>query len=220
MADILDRFKEDTTETKAVDTSKKLRIGIIGTGWIAEAHIAAYKKYADAEIVAACDIIPGKAAAFCEKMGLEGVKCYDGGHKEMLDDADMKLDFVKNLQSQGKKVLVMGSSITDLLALTQADVSVVFADSSNVLLTITDLHLNMFDEGKLLKFITFAQTINRHLKRGKFISYLLPILSMISLSGLLYWFFQIILLGEIAVLFLVIGVILLIINIFSLSLKQ
>lgn len=135
-------------------------------------------------------------------------------------DADMKLDFVKNLQSQGKKVLVMGSSITDLLALTQADVSVVFADSSNVLLTITDLHLNMFDEGKLLKFITFAQTINRHLKRGKFISYLLPILSMISLSGLLYWFFQIILLGEIAVLFLVIGVILLIINIFSLSLKQ
>ncbi len=94
MADILDRFKEDTTEEKVVDTSKKLRIGIIGTGWIAEAHVAAFKKYADAEIVAACDIVPGKATAFCKKMGLEGVKCYDGGHKEMLDDPDMKLDAV------------------------------------------------------------------------------------------------------------------------------
>ncbi len=47
-------------------------------GWakIAEAHIAAYKKYADAEIVAACDIIPVKAEEFCKKRGLEGVKCY------------------------------------------------------------------------------------------------------------------------------------------------
>ena len=94
MGDILNRFQEDTTEAKAIDTNKKLRIGIIGTGWIAEAHVVSYKKYADAEIVAACDIIPGKAAEFCKKMGLEGVKCYDGGHKEMLDDPDMKLDAV------------------------------------------------------------------------------------------------------------------------------
>lgn len=94
MGDILNRFQENTEETKIVDADRKLRIGIIGTGWIAEAHIAAYKHYADAEIVAAADIIPGKAAAFCKKMGLEGVKCYDGGHKEMLDDPDMKLDAV------------------------------------------------------------------------------------------------------------------------------
>lgn len=94
MGDILNRFQENTEETKIVDADRKLRIGIIGTGWIAEAHIEAYKHYADAEIVAAADIIPGKAAAFCKKMGLEGVKCYDGGHKEMLDDPDMKLDAV------------------------------------------------------------------------------------------------------------------------------
>ena len=37
MADtnILDQFKENH-ETKVIDTSKKLKVGIIGTGWIAE----------------------------------------------------------------------------------------------------------------------------------------------------------------------------------------
>ena len=45
MAGILDRFKE-STETTAVDTSKKVRVGIIGTGWIAEAHMLSYMKLA------------------------------------------------------------------------------------------------------------------------------------------------------------------------------
>ncbi|MBQ6705959.1 MAG: Gfo/Idh/MocA family oxidoreductase [Clostridia bacterium] len=94
MADILDRFQEDTSEPKAVDASKKLRIGIIGAGWIAEAHVRSYKLYEDAEIVGVCDIIPGKAKAFCEKTGIENAKCYDGGHKEMLDDESLKLDAV------------------------------------------------------------------------------------------------------------------------------
>ena len=35
------------TTVAAVDDSKKLRIGIIGTGWIADAHIASYKKMKD-----------------------------------------------------------------------------------------------------------------------------------------------------------------------------
>ena len=43
MASILDRFKENTVET-VIDTSKKVRVGIIGTGWIAEAHIDSYKR--------------------------------------------------------------------------------------------------------------------------------------------------------------------------------
>ena len=50
-----------------VDTSKKVRIGIVGTGWIADAHIASYKKMADVEIVAGCDLVPGKAAAFFKR---------------------------------------------------------------------------------------------------------------------------------------------------------
>ena len=76
-----------------IDTSKKLRIGIIGTGWIADAHIAQYKKMPDVEIVAGADLIPGKAEAFFKKHEVEGVKCYLS-HKEMLDDESLKLDGV------------------------------------------------------------------------------------------------------------------------------
>ena len=55
-------------------------IGIIGTGWIAEAHVVGYKKMADVEIVAAADLVPGKAEKFCKNNGLEGVRCYESGH--------------------------------------------------------------------------------------------------------------------------------------------
>ena len=82
-------------EKKAIDTSKKLRIGIIGTGWIAEQHIISYKKMPDVEIVAGADLIPGKAEAFFKKFGVEGVKTDYASHKEMLEDnANLKLDAV------------------------------------------------------------------------------------------------------------------------------
>lgn len=51
-------------EARAVDTTKKLKIGIIGTGWIAYAHIESYKKMPDVEIVAGADLVPGKAEKF------------------------------------------------------------------------------------------------------------------------------------------------------------
>jgi len=89
--DILDRFKDNTVET-VIDTTKKLRIGIIGTGWIADAHIKQYLIQPDVEIVAGADLIEGKAEAFFEKWGVEA-KCYRS-HKEMLDDESLKLDAV------------------------------------------------------------------------------------------------------------------------------
>ena len=82
------------TTVAAVDDSKKLRIGIIGTGWIADAHIASYKKMKDVEIVAGCDLIPGKADAFFRKHGIIGVKTDYASHKEMLADKSLNLDAV------------------------------------------------------------------------------------------------------------------------------
>ncbi len=79
---ILSKFKKDE-EAKAVDSSKKLRVGIIGTGWIAEAHIDSYKRMPDVEVVALADIIPGKAAAFAKKYGVPNAHIY-GHHTEML----------------------------------------------------------------------------------------------------------------------------------------
>ena len=76
-----------------VDTSKKFRMGIIGTGWIADSHIKSMLKQPDVEIVAGADLVPGKAEAFFKKHGVEGAKCYNSG-KEMVDDKSLKLDAV------------------------------------------------------------------------------------------------------------------------------
>ncbi|MBE6928794.1 MAG: Gfo/Idh/MocA family oxidoreductase [Ruminococcaceae bacterium] len=68
--------------------AEKLKIGIIGTGGIAHAHMGAYmrriEKFDDIEIVAGCDIVPGKAEKFFEEFGVEGVRCYES-HEEMLE---------------------------------------------------------------------------------------------------------------------------------------
>jgi len=73
-------------EKKTFD--KKLKVGIIGTGWIAESHIESYLKMEDVEIVAAADLIPGKAEAFMESYGVKGVRFYPS-HKEMLDNEEL-----------------------------------------------------------------------------------------------------------------------------------
>ena len=87
----LDAFKSEQ-ETEVIDTSKKVKIAIIGTGWIAESHIASYKKMADVEIVALADIVPGKAAEFAKKFGIENCRIYESD-RELLDN-EKELDGV------------------------------------------------------------------------------------------------------------------------------
>ena len=92
MATSLDAFKSNQ-EKQTIDASRKVRIGIIGTGWIAGSHMDSYLKQPDVEIVAGADIIPGKAEAFFKKYGLDNVKCYPSG-EAMVNDKSLKLDAV------------------------------------------------------------------------------------------------------------------------------
>jgi len=89
----LDDYKNRPTTETAVDASKRVRVGIIGTGWIAESHVVSYKNMPDVDIVAGADLVPGKAKAFFEKFDLPDAKCYNS-HKEMLDDESLQLDAV------------------------------------------------------------------------------------------------------------------------------
>ena len=84
----LDAFK-DVKNERAIDASKKVKIGIIGTGWIAEAHINAYKKQPDVEVVALADLVPGKAEAFKEKYGVEGARCYSSDVELLAAEKDL-----------------------------------------------------------------------------------------------------------------------------------
>ncbi|MBQ3225800.1 MAG: Gfo/Idh/MocA family oxidoreductase, partial [Clostridia bacterium] len=88
---ILDEFKK-TAQTTDVVFDKKIKVGIIGTGWIAEAHMQQYLDMPDVEVVAGADVVPGKAKAFFEKFGLENVRCYES-HTELLE-AENDLDAV------------------------------------------------------------------------------------------------------------------------------
>ena len=115
--DGLNTFTAQTAES--VDTSRKLRVGIIGCGWIAGSHIKAYLNQPDVEIVAGADLVPGKAAAFFEKYGVEGVKTDYASHKEMLDDESLHLDAVSictyNTQQAAPAIYCMEHNIPVLL---------------------------------------------------------------------------------------------------------
>ncbi|MBR6184926.1 MAG: Gfo/Idh/MocA family oxidoreductase [Clostridia bacterium] len=80
-------------EEKEIDTSRRLRVGLIGTGWIAEAHVKEYLKFPDVDIVALADLIPGKAERFYRKYGVDVDKVHlYPDHKSML--ANEQLDAV------------------------------------------------------------------------------------------------------------------------------
>lgn len=92
MADnILDRFDQNMTAASEIDSSKKLRIGFIGTGGIANSHIQAYLKQPDVEIVCGADLIAGKARKFLDNYKLPNAKDYTD-YKQMI--AENKLDAV------------------------------------------------------------------------------------------------------------------------------
>lgn len=79
---------------KKVDSGRKLRVAIIGCGWIADSHIKSYLAQPDVEIVAGADLIPGKAAKFFEKHGVEGVKTDYANDEELIADKSLELDAV------------------------------------------------------------------------------------------------------------------------------
>lgn len=87
----LDAFKENH-DVEVIDASQKVKIAIIGTGWIADCHVSAYKEMPDVQIVALADLVSGKAEAFARKWELENCRIYQND-SELLD-AEKDLDGV------------------------------------------------------------------------------------------------------------------------------
>lgn len=81
-------YRRDDGYIDVVEPERKLKVGIIGTGWIAESHLENYLKMEDVEVVAGADLVPGKAEAFFKKFGVENARCYPS-HKEMLDNEEL-----------------------------------------------------------------------------------------------------------------------------------
>ncbi|MGN1452100.1 MAG: Gfo/Idh/MocA family protein, partial [Eubacteriales bacterium] len=84
---VLTQFTQTVAEEKKA-SGRRFKVGIIGTGWIAEAHIETYKQLDDVDVVAMADLIPGKAEAFAKRYGIEGCRFYPS-HKEMLENEEL-----------------------------------------------------------------------------------------------------------------------------------
>ena len=113
----LDVFKNAPEEkTTVAAAGRKLRIGFIGTGGIANSHMKAYKQFDDVEIVAGADLVEGRAAEFFAKYDLPNVKCYTD-YKQMI--AENELDAVSictyNRQHAGPAMYAMQHGIHVLL---------------------------------------------------------------------------------------------------------
>ncbi|MDR3145083.1 MAG: Gfo/Idh/MocA family oxidoreductase, partial [Treponema sp.] len=81
---------------------KKLKIGIIGTGGIAHAHMKPYVSFEDVEITGACDIVPGKAREFLDTYNLKNVPAFDNCH-----------DLIKNVKLDGVSVCTYNTTHAD-----------------------------------------------------------------------------------------------------------
>lgn len=82
--ELLNKFKEHPEQTQVI-SEQKFQIGIIGTGWIAEAYVQVASMIKDMEICALADIIPGKAESFKQRFGLDKATCYLS-HQEMINN--------------------------------------------------------------------------------------------------------------------------------------
>ena len=94
--------------------SKKVRIGIVGTGGISHAHMKHYITFDDVEIVGAADIVPGKAQAFLDRYELKNAKAFD--HVK---------DLIKNVEMDAASVCTYNTTHAECaIALLEAGVHV------------------------------------------------------------------------------------------------
>jgi len=93
---------------------KKVRIGMVGTGGIAHAHMRPYMGFDDVEIVGACDIVPGKAREFLDKYGLTSAQAFENVN-----------DLIKNVQMDGASVCTYNTTHAECaIALLEAGIHV------------------------------------------------------------------------------------------------
>ena len=99
--------------------AKLIKVGIIGCGGIANSHIKAYLNQPDIEIVAGCDLVPGRAKEFFEKYELTNVKTDYKSHEDFLADESLNLDAVSittyNCQHANTAIAAMKKGLHVLL---------------------------------------------------------------------------------------------------------
>ncbi len=85
---ILQKYQKIIDEL-TIDKEKKVYVGIVGTGWIAEVYMESFKYMEDVQIIGLADPVPGKAEAFAKRYGLDNARLYESDAAMLAAEKDL-----------------------------------------------------------------------------------------------------------------------------------
>jgi UDP-N-acetyl-2-amino-2-deoxyglucuronate dehydrogenase len=141
----------------------KLRVGIIGSGGIAQAHAAGLQALGDlAELAACCDVVPGRAARFAETWGIP--RAYDSA-RALLDAGGVDLVAVCTPHPQHAEPTVLAAE-RGVHALVEKPLSVTLADADRML-EASAKHGTVLSTVAQRRWFPAAQRVRRALDAGE-----------------------------------------------------
>lgn len=103
---------------------------------------------------------------------------------------DEKADFVKTIQDQGKKVVMVGDGINDAVALVQSDVGVAIGSGTDVAVDSAKVVLMKEDLNVLIDAISLSKATIKNIKQNLFWAFAYNIIGIPFAAGLFYALFN------------------------------
>ena len=100
-----------------------------------------------------------------------------------------KAEFVKQLQEQGKTVVMVGDGINDSPALTQADVGIAIGNGTDIAIESADIVLMKNDLSDVVKANTFSRKTLKNIRQNLFWAFFYNVIGIPVASGVLFPFF-------------------------------